>query len=346
VRVSVALATYSGSQYIEQLLNSLATQQHLPLELVVGDDCSNDDTVALLQRFASRSPFPVRISVNPMRLGYADNFLAVAADCVGDVVAFCDQDDVWHSDKLTAVVEGFGSSKEIVLVAHYARVVDASGSSLERTFPRTDLSGRYSTKTLPLDHFPGFTLAVKRELFAAAPHGLRPAGGDPRAGMLGHDLWVWLLAGCIGESLILPDKLVSYRQHENLFGDSHVTRMERVRRALNAGGATYDSQAEYWRVLASYLETLASRWSEVGRFDWAENAVERAGRFHARAEGSRARSDLYLSRRRRDALRYYVDLHHAGTYQAMIEDGLISRHAPLKDLLSLLFRRLPIDIKG
>ena len=346
MRVSVALATYNGAQYIEQLLDSLAAQQHLPFELVVGDDCSNDDTVALLQRFASRSPFPVRVSVNPRRFGYADKFLAVATECVGDVVAFCDQDDVWHSDKLSAVVEGFGSSEDIVLVAHYARVVDASGAGLGRTFPRTSLSGRYSTKTLPLDHFPGFALTVKRELFTAAPHGLRPSGDDPRAGLLSHDTWVWLLARCIGESLIVPDRLVSYRQHENLFGDLYVTRMEQLRRTLKAGGPTYDNQAEHWRVLSSYLETLASQWSEVGRLDWAENAVERASRFRARAERSQARSDLYMSRRRHIALQRYADLHHAGTYQAMIVDGLISRHAPLKDLLSVLFRRLPIHSKA
>jgi len=342
MRVSVALATYNGRQHIEKLLDSLAKQRHLPLELVVGDDCSNDDTVALLQQFASHSPFPVRISVNTSRLGYADNFLAVATDCIGDVVAFCDQDDVWHSDKLSAVVEGFSSSSDVDLVAHYSSVVDASGASLGRTFPRTGLAGRYPVGTLPLDHFPGFALTVKRELFAAASHRLRPSGGDPRAGLLSHDIWVWLLAGSIGESLILPAELVSYRQHDNLFGDLHVTRSERLRRTLAAGGPTYDSQAEDWQLLASYLESLASLWHEVGRVEWSENAVERASRFRARAARSWARSDLYMLRRRRDALLRYAELLHAGTYRAMISDGCVSRYAPLKDLLSILFRRLPI----
>ena len=99
-RVSVALATYNGAQYINAQLDSLASQTLLPAELIVSDDGSSDATLDIVRTFSLRAPFPVRIVDKKERLGFGDNFLFAVAQCQYDLIALCDQDDVWLPDKL------------------------------------------------------------------------------------------------------------------------------------------------------------------------------------------------------------------------------------------------------
>ncbi|MEX0767748.1 MAG: glycosyltransferase, partial [Microthrixaceae bacterium] len=99
-QVSVALCTLNGERWIEQLLQSLATQELLPDELVVQDDCSEDRTVELIRKFALAAPFPVRLEINSVRLGSTANFAEALMRCQGRFIALSDQDDVWYSVKL------------------------------------------------------------------------------------------------------------------------------------------------------------------------------------------------------------------------------------------------------
>ena len=102
--VSVAMATFNGARYVRQQLDSLAVQSHLPSELVITDDCSTDETLELLNNFAANAPFPVFVHQNESRLGYRGNFLHATTLCSSDLVAFCDQDDIWDRCKLEVCV--------------------------------------------------------------------------------------------------------------------------------------------------------------------------------------------------------------------------------------------------
>jgi glycosyltransferase involved in cell wall biosynthesis len=98
--VSVALCTYNGARFLDEQLASLAAQTWRPLELVVCDDRSTDSTLAILAKFASTASFPVRIVQNGAWLGYKSNFKKAACLCQGELITFCDQDDIWLPTKL------------------------------------------------------------------------------------------------------------------------------------------------------------------------------------------------------------------------------------------------------
>ena len=89
-RVSVALCTYNGAQYLKEQLESIASQTVLPYELVVCDDCSSDDTVAILKVFAGRVSFLVRVVVNREKLGSTKNFEQAIRLCEGDLIVLSD----------------------------------------------------------------------------------------------------------------------------------------------------------------------------------------------------------------------------------------------------------------
>src|SRR5271168_1256902 len=96
MRVSVAMCTYNGAAYLEEQLESLALQSFPPEELVVCDDVSTDATPQILDDFARRAPFSVRIVKNSANVGYRRNFEQAIGLCQGEVIALSDQDDFWY----------------------------------------------------------------------------------------------------------------------------------------------------------------------------------------------------------------------------------------------------------
>src|SRR5262249_20526161 len=83
-------------------------------------------TLEVLSNFSTSASFPVRIVRNSSRLGYRANFLKAASLCSAELIAFCDQDDLWHSTKLRHVVQHF-EDEQVSLVHHNANVIDHLG---------------------------------------------------------------------------------------------------------------------------------------------------------------------------------------------------------------------------
>jgi len=129
IAVSVAMATYNGQKFIREQLDSLAAQRHIPSELVITDDASSDKTVAIVQQFAKAAPFPVHLHRHYERVGYRANFMQTARHCASELIAFCDQDDIWSPRKLALCVEPF-RDPAVLLTYHNADVVTEAGERI------------------------------------------------------------------------------------------------------------------------------------------------------------------------------------------------------------------------
>lgn len=219
--ISIAMATYNGAKYIREQLDDLAAQSQLPAELVICDDQSSDDTLALVANFAETAPFPVQIHRNPERLGYRANFMKAAGLCGSKLIAFCDQDDRWRPRKLELLVKCF-SDGDVLLAYHNARPVAANGGSLPRLY-----RGRTNIRTDPLGVDPwfnplGFTQIFRRSLLGFEDLWSLSLDQNHEGERLAHDQWYFLLASALGSIAYLSDVLADYRQHEtNTFGVSH-----------------------------------------------------------------------------------------------------------------------------
>lgn len=217
--ISIALATYNGSKFVEAQLRSLAEQSYLPAEIVVTDDGSTDDTLERIAAFATTAPFPIHIHRNEGKLGYRKNFLKAASLCTSDIVAFCDQDDIWHTDKLHRVAAAFADS-EVQLVCHNASVVDKEGNFIRPMHPENAYAARLEAMDgSPWEFLFGFTISFRRRLIAFLS--LHEGSSDPnhQGELLGHDQWVTLLASAFGRKIYIDAPLVDYRQHgNNTFG--------------------------------------------------------------------------------------------------------------------------------
>src|SRR5258708_7526568 len=132
-RISVALCTYNGERFLPEQLASIAKQTRLPDELVVCDDHSMDRTVAIVQEFAAAASYPVRVFENKSNLGFAANFERAIRLCDGDLIALCDQDDIWYPHRLDCSEQEFIAHPHAGLVFSDADLVDEHNRLIGQT---------------------------------------------------------------------------------------------------------------------------------------------------------------------------------------------------------------------
>ncbi|HXS72643.1 MAG TPA: glycosyltransferase family 2 protein [Rhodanobacteraceae bacterium] len=215
--VSIVLCTYNGERWLSQLWDSLLMQTRAPDEIVVRDDASLDGTFELLTKLrdaAVARGIRVTLARNERNLGFVANFEAALADASGEILFLCDQDDIWHPDKLATMLGEFGRRPNLLLLHSDARLVDENGSdmdcglfeALEVTRRECMLihSGRAFDVLLRRNLATGATLAFRRSL-------LNEVKPFPREWV--HDEWLAIIAAAIGEVDCLEQPLIDYRQH-------------------------------------------------------------------------------------------------------------------------------------
>lgn len=214
VKISVALATYNGATYLADQLKSLANQDHLPFELVIGDDGSSDNTIEIIEDFLKVAPFKVRLIKNPVNLGYGLNFLNIAKNCSSDWVAFCDQDDVWLPNKLRLAAESVSKNPSVSLVLQRAIYCNADLSIKQGIVPNELNSGLYKPNNIPgVWVWHGCCQIFNTKLLKT--YGVIPPDLLSTNDKISHDYIISWLANAIGDILVTNDATMLYRRHEN-----------------------------------------------------------------------------------------------------------------------------------
>jgi glycosyltransferase involved in cell wall biosynthesis len=223
VSISIAMTTFNGARFLSAQLASLSSQSVLPLELVVCDDGSSDQTVSLLHSFAAQSPFPVSVIQNAERLGYEKNFIKAASLCRGSVIAFCDQDDIWESDKLAVLVQHFSQSDDLLISHDYQVFFDDGRPTIRSYFHYLSLSG-----LSPVVNVKGCSLIFRRELIEMVGWPSEQSGWP-------HDMWVCFTALLLERRGYIRQSLIKYRMH-----------------ASNTSGWLPGGKARLYRLLRSF----------------------------------------------------------------------------------------------
>lgn len=96
LKISAVVTAYNHEKYIAQCLDGILAQKgNFSLEVILGDDCSQDNTRQIMQQYAEKYP-NVFILVPPMpNLGVPKNIERCLDECTGDYFAFCEGDDYW-----------------------------------------------------------------------------------------------------------------------------------------------------------------------------------------------------------------------------------------------------------
>jgi hypothetical protein len=263
MQISIAMGTYNGAVYLAEQLDSISAQTRLPDELIICDDCSTDSTASIVQEFARRAPMPVKLQINERNLGSTRNFEQAIASCTGDVIAMCDQDDVWRSDKLQLIEDAFDRAPLAGLVFSDAEIVDENLKSLGRRMwaerGLTTMKRKLFEVGRSLDVLtPGWTVTGATMAFRSRYKDLILPIPDELPMI--HDGWIALAIAAVADVILIAEPLVKYRQHGGQQVGAPLIEQQRPGplRAIDAGLRRPTSYADLRLTLTTLRQRLTA----------------------------------------------------------------------------------------
>lgn len=132
--VSIICLTYNHSDYIVKALDSFLMQETtFDYEVIVGEDCSTDNTLAIVEAYAEAYPDIIRVVTSEENVGSRANGSRARAVARGKYTAICEGDDYWTDPhKLQLQVTYMEENPRCSMTFHAARFVDGEGELLGR----------------------------------------------------------------------------------------------------------------------------------------------------------------------------------------------------------------------
>lgn len=202
--ISVCMATYNGSKYIKEQIDSILCQLSEEDELVISDDHSTDATREIIDTYNDSR---IKLFLNELRKGVTHNFENALLHSKGNIIFLADQDDVWLPNKVSELTQ-------FLIQGGY----DVVTGNCALTDPDLHIiRSEYYVTQSPLDKsvwgnfvkdlWLGSCMAFRRHvLLATLPF--------PKK-MAAHDLWIALYSQLHFKCGYYPKVLQLYRRHEN-----------------------------------------------------------------------------------------------------------------------------------
>ncbi len=196
---SVCIATYNGEKYIAEQLQSILVQLRPDDEVIVSDDGSTDNTVAIV--CGLNDPRIVVLHNNQHSL--KTNFINALEHARGDVIFLSDQDDVWLPGKYERCIKEL---EEADLVCTNSMMTDENLRVIDDDFFSLYHSGKGILKNICVSTYYGCCMAFRRSL-------LKEALPMPSSQNVAHDVWLGLVAEMQGKVQFVKQPYLLYRRH-------------------------------------------------------------------------------------------------------------------------------------
>lgn len=191
VTVAVAMSTYNGERFVADQIDSVLAQEGCDVHLFVRDDGSRDGTADILRDYAARGLIVLDAGENK---GMVPSFFAALA-MVPDTfefIAFCDQDDVWHSDKLSRALSVLAQRDQTIPQLYCSEYIFCDEQLNRTARSHLNRNGVSFPKLMAENVCSGNTMVMNRalmtELLADGPEDVYV-----------HDWWTALVAAGLGE---------------------------------------------------------------------------------------------------------------------------------------------------
>lgn len=242
--VAVVMATYNGAKYIKEQLDSILAQRYPIQEIIIQDDGSTDDTLAIVRDYASRYPH-IHLFQNEQNKGFNLNFITAFQRASADLICISDQDDIWFSDKIEKQVEAIGTQYAACCTDHFRDEVYQTPCTYRRN-PQNTFESQIFTS-----HIPGHCLMARTSFLKGITN------WDQH---IPYDWWIVINSHFHGGLVKAPYPLNWYRPYAESVATKH--RAKYQRHASNPtwqpylyGWADYSSlqQRELWQKFYGYI---------------------------------------------------------------------------------------------
>lgn len=164
--ISILMPVYNGSSYLREQLNSILDQTEKNFELIISDDGSSDDSVIIAKEYAAKDS-RIKVVTNGRNSGLNANLIRAFEASQGELLAISDQDDVWHLEKLSLLLNNLGTHSGAYC---NSALIDGSGRSMGKTIMEClkierPVSGKRSFSLLYRNCVSGHALLMRRAVF-------------------------------------------------------------------------------------------------------------------------------------------------------------------------------------
>lgn len=208
--ISVCMATYNGEKYITEQLDSILCQLSDEDELIISDDGSNDNTLKIISDYTVK--FKNIILIDGPKQGVVKNFENALKHAKGDYIFLTDQDDVWKKNKIQTMLKYFIST-DCQVILHDADIIDAEFNVISESFYIHRGSKHGLLRNIYKNSYLGCCMAFKKNILNEA----LPFPSNIEM----HDWWIGLIGESNKSTLLISEKLILYRRHENNVSSFH-----------------------------------------------------------------------------------------------------------------------------
>ena len=215
MKLSVALCTYNGSNFISQQLESIINQTIKVDEIIICDDCSTDNTVSIIESFQVKYPNLLTLYQNESNLRVNKNFEKAISLCKGDYIFLSDQDDLWKKEKVEKIMSHFIKNPLIEALFSNGDLIDEKNQKLDGILWSNILFfNELIVENIDLYYYisnarnmvTGATLCIKKEI----KDFILPI---PDSKVMYHDEWIALNLSFRKTISFINENLISYRVH-------------------------------------------------------------------------------------------------------------------------------------
>ena len=225
-KIDILLATYNGSKYLHEQLDSILSQSYGNINVIIRDDGSSDNTVMIIKEYEQKDNRVKLLNDNLGNLGFVRNFEELMKNSTSEYLMFSDQDDIWYNNKvetsytrIKAIEETNGKSCPILVhtnskIMNYEKQTKslfisdyAKNSSFENSFFNFFVQG----STMLINE------SLKREALPFSKE------------VYLHDRYLHLIAEFIGIRAYIDTPTMDYRQHSNNEIGSRVNIIDKIK---------------------------------------------------------------------------------------------------------------------
>lgn len=205
--ISVCIATFNGEKYIEFQINSIIEQLDSFDEVIIVDDCSQDNTVKIIQ---SLNDSRIKIYQNEKNRGHVYSFSRAIELTTKNLIFMSDQDDIWKNNRLILMKEKLLNSSALLLTSN-SEFINSVGNRIDFKIDGVNEinSNKYLNNIIDIfkgkTNYYGCAMAFKSEfkkIILPMPNYVES-----------HDLWIAMAANLIKSNVHSNDITLKRRIH-------------------------------------------------------------------------------------------------------------------------------------
>lgn len=258
-QIHIVLATYNGEKYIREQLESILANKYKDISIEICDDGSTDGTLEIAKEYVEKYSH-ISLHENPKNLGYVMNFMEGIRRSKSPYIMLCDQDDIWHEDKIEKTYERMrslekenGSNVPLMVFTDAMNFDSESGEDLGSFHKSSHLDiKKIDTAHLFMENkCIGCTIMVNAAILdylTVLPKEIRV-----------HDWWLALICCNFGKISYIAETTLQYRQHSgNMIGGSGFSeylknRIANLHRQRESIRETFAQGEAFYRVFGQKL---------------------------------------------------------------------------------------------